>query len=725
MNRFRKNFSWKTWLRYFLSYFLIFTILILGFFFIIRNQLTKRYFTQLCEQSENQLENLAGQLNDDFLFLTQIDSSLTSNIQLILSRYTPGNWQDYRTYQELQKYISSNKLIDAICYMTRNSNHVISTRLTVLYEDGMFHIRDTNNVSLSFDPTPYYDAASGQLIYLSNEAAEYLIYFPAISSGKNYVFFYILSTDNMLQSMTSLASDAMPSIALIDRNKQLVTGVNSEYLLPYLDSLEFSDGIYEIDSSTSICVHTGIRNSFTMISMISNDSLTTQINDAFASAYISLFLLSSLGFLLVFFSMRITYRPLRELTRKIVSDSTAKQGYLELLDDAFSQTTEQNQLLKDKLESYRLSVKKSLLDTLISPNQSKETDTLPNIDQFFDTESTREIFAVRMSSPGKPLPCLSIQKYFQEVLPGEDSCIILEAAKSNALFLINYIGTEPNKDEILTELLYNFNEEEGYLSAISNGTGSPMDIPSLCENVIRASSRWPQVPVVDSKSLPPVSDTYTYPHDKLEKLSELLKGNNFSAARTLLNDIFQVIGNSLAVENPLPDFFIRCVLVDMLTIIINCMNSLNIKFKDYQELYYETLYLCRSCPYTEKREAISANLHTLLSLCEQEAGKLINPEQIRKIIEDSYCQPDFSIYVLADRFHVSVAYISSLSKKELNQNFSDYLWTLRMEKAKELLKTTDMPIDEISVAVGYLNTSSFRRKFKQETGLTPSQFRRT
>ena len=34
-----------------------------------------------------------------------------------------------------------------------------------------------------------------------------------------------------------------------------------------------------------------------------------------------------------------------------------------------------------------------------------------------------------------------------------------------------------------------------------------------------------------------------------------------------------------------------------------------------------------------------------------------------------------------------------------------------------------MPINDISLAVGYYNSTSFRRKFKQETGLSPSQYR--
>lgn len=67
--------------------------------------------------------------------------------------------------------------------------------------------------------------------------------------------------------------------------------------------------------------------------------------------------------------------------------------------------------------------------------------------------------------------------------------------------------------------------------------------------------------------------------------------------------------------------------------------------------------------------------------------------------------------------------MSYLFKKEMGENFSDYVWALRLGKAKELLLNTDMSIDDISLAVGYVNTSSFRRKFKQTTGMTPSQLR--
>ncbi len=54
----------------------------------------------------------------------------------------------------------------------------------------------------------------------------------------------------------------------------------------------------------------------------------------------------------------------------------------------------------------------------------------------------------------------------------------------------------------------------------------------------------------------------------------------------------------------------------------------------------------------------------------------------------------------------------------------EYLQNLRIEEAKRLLEQEELPIDEVSEAVGYLDISFFRRLFKRLTGLTPGQYRR-
>ncbi|NTX04570.1 GlxA family transcriptional regulator [Myxococcus sp. CA051A] len=54
----------------------------------------------------------------------------------------------------------------------------------------------------------------------------------------------------------------------------------------------------------------------------------------------------------------------------------------------------------------------------------------------------------------------------------------------------------------------------------------------------------------------------------------------------------------------------------------------------------------------------------------------------------------------------------------------DYVQRLRVEAARRLLETTPRTVEDISQAVGYADTTSFRRRFKARTGLTPDAYRR-
>lgn len=54
----------------------------------------------------------------------------------------------------------------------------------------------------------------------------------------------------------------------------------------------------------------------------------------------------------------------------------------------------------------------------------------------------------------------------------------------------------------------------------------------------------------------------------------------------------------------------------------------------------------------------------------------------------------------------------------------EYTQTLRIEEAKHLLESSDMPTDLIGTEVGYEDPASFRRLFKRMTGVTPVRYRR-
>lgn len=78
----------------------------------------------------------------------------------------------------------------------------------------------------------------------------------------------------------------------------------------------------------------------------------------------------------------------------------------------------------------------------------------------------------------------------------------------------------------------------------------------------------------------------------------------------------------------------------------------------------------------------------------------------------------------AESIGLSPAYLSTMFKKEMGINFSDFLISCRMEAAKELLKTTDLSIAEVADQAGYTDPRYFSKTFRKVVGLKPSSYRK-
>lgn len=105
------------------------------------------------------------------------------------------------------------------------------------------------------------------------------------------------------------------------------------------------------------------------------------------------------------------------------------------------------------------------------------------------------------------------------------------------------------------------------------------------------------------------------------------------------------------------------------------------------------------------------------------SSELLN--RIYALTAESYDNCNFSIQDSADKLGLSSSYVSQYFKQQTGDTLTNHVAGLRIKKARSLLETTAMPLQMISESVGYYNLNSFIRRFKQITGVTPGEYRRT
>ena len=105
--------------------------------------------------------------------------------------------------------------------------------------------------------------------------------------------------------------------------------------------------------------------------------------------------------------------------------------------------------------------------------------------------------------------------------------------------------------------------------------------------------------------------------------------------------------------------------------------------------------------------------------------KNINKDVIQEIQNFICCHyaENISLNSLAEQFYLHPNYLSRLFKEKTGHNFVEYLTEIRMEKVKELLRSSNKKIIEICDMTGYDNPRYFSKVFKQYTGMTPREYR--
>lgn len=207
-----------------------------------------------------------------------------------------------------------------------------------------------------------------------------------------------------------------------------------------------------------------------------------------------------------------------------------------------------------------------------------------------------------------------------------------------------------------------------------------------------------------------------------KKVEDFLKSGNKEDINYFVEGYLKCIGN----ENKSSLLFRQYMVMDMYYIVAGFLEELGYgaaaveePFKDSLQVKLQISSFEFTKQYIEKIFTKAIEFRDVIA--SKHYNDMINKAKV--YINDNYTNEDISLNLVASSVFISPSHFSAVFSQKTGQTFIKYLTDLRMNKAKELLKCTDMRTSEIGYFVGYKDPHYFSYLFKKTQNCTPKQYR--
>jgi two-component system response regulator YesN len=214
---------------------------------------------------------------------------------------------------------------------------------------------------------------------------------------------------------------------------------------------------------------------------------------------------------------------------------------------------------------------------------------------------------------------------------------------------------------------------------------------------------------------------WQYPLESEQELLGKVKIGDRTGAKEILNSIL----GTILFHNPGDLGVLKARLLELLSILSRSAveGGVNIDVMLEKNLTYVNKVM-----EIDSQEDLCAWIGTALNefielvYSSQDAKKVTQIRPAINYIDANYDKP-ITLAEVAEASCLSVSRLAHLFKEQMGITIIDYLTSVRIERAKQLLLSTEQNCTEICFQVGYNNQSYFTRTFKEQAGMTPREFR--
>ncbi|MFC3767169.1 helix-turn-helix domain-containing protein [Paenibacillus sp. GCM10012303] len=753
---------------YLFSYILLVILLLVA----VSGVVYQNFFETLRQEVEHSTVSSLSQFRDavDLRIreMNRMASQISSNPQLTPFVASDGGYGTLQAITQLRQYASTNLFITDVVlyYKVPGISRLYASSGT--YDLGMFF--DTFYTYSDWSKDEFIrtaDKLSAPLLRPTEEVminrlhnakfATYLVPIPLNAEVPYGTALFLIREDAWVQAAQGVLSESDGLLFVLNREGEVLFSQENggrspvgRELLTQIRSTpdrEAITGMTAQGRKFSVLTLKSDNRDWTYVAALPTDQWMSKVNETRGIFNLTVTIVFLTGVLIAFgFSMR-HYKPLKRLAGIVSSQHKTeplggRRDEIDYISRAIGSMAKEKESLLHRLRSHGSALREQVLLTLIK-GKLRSVAEVDDMLQFSNLRLDKPYYAVLlfMIDDYNSFRCQNSEK-MQEVLAYSLMKVVEELACEvgtgfgaesidgrSIVFLLNLNEgfDDPEALRQLADQAKAFFRQYYRLTVTVGIGGIYSDLASVPKSYVEAShaARYRFVKggdqVISFREIEPrQSGEYAYPVERIDQLVKAIRQGDGCSLEQAVRDAFShIVETNVSLEAA------ECICFDIVNNIMKTLIELEIEIDDDLGETLEQLFVPRFETIEELEQLV---VRICLQVCgcimgQKESKNVVLLDSMKAYIELHYADQTLNLETIAGRFGLSPSYATRFFKDQTGCPLMRYIDSIRMERAKELIKSTEMTLKDIMGEVGYVDSTNFIRKFKKAEGVTPIQYR--
>jgi two-component system, response regulator YesN len=769
----RKGFlSKRVYLSWMLSYTIV-LIVTIGIFLIVYTQIERIVSAELSSSNVSLLRQVQQSMDSQFADMQRLSLEIALNKKLVSMQETSGilnaksRFTLYEIVNDLATYKAVNGFADMFFVYLKRSDTVFTptsagdqTTFLTLLEAGYGINRAQWNQMIQAQKPEY---LSMQIINNQRANVRDIVYIQPIPIGKsveNLGTIIVMLNESRFQGViAAIGRNSTSKFIILNENNEVIAetqpGSETSGVIRYGD-LNSDWGILRKNLDGQQMVVTYVTSAVTgwkYVSVLHVDTYMAQVSSARQMTILGGIACLLVGGLLSFFFLKRNYNPIsaiiQTLEKRLGIKVDRRHNEYSFIQETIQNTIDEKSVADSRLRQQNAAMRANFFSRLLTGKLSKSY-TIDELLKSYEIQFVSNCFAVillyiedcsrlfageRIAENTGDMRALYaiLSSVFEELANQKNRGYMAEIDDMQAC-LVNFrdcegLDAERELLELGSEMQRILEEKFNiYLSiSVSDIHQSLEAIPTAYSEAMEALEYRN---VDDNKKIYSYREVTKYSPNSYDfsKLSEqqlvnFIKTGNYPDAKKVVDEIFSEYLSNKSCSMKIVKF----LSFDLINAVLKAMMSISTDSQNYFFSELSPLDKIQKCETLKDIKAqITSTVHDACDYVDRKkrSHNDIMKDNLVQFIHINYSDMNLNVHMVANKFEMNPVYISRFAKEQLGDSLLDYINKVRLEKAKQLMKSGRLSAADIAIKTGYCNISTFIRVFKKYEGMTPGQFKK-